>query len=156
MLSNKFTSASSHASSKDVEHSGIFNNTASNSMMQTLEEEQIFRAPNKWETLHVQSHWKAGRGSTRVGRPSIKLRKMHSRNIIFTAFDNLMFMPIYLFEQSRNQPKRAATTVLVLLVLAIVGSSAEKLDTHSKYSSQLKKSVLQSFRKLQHYLPHCC
>jgi len=68
-------------------------------------------------------------GSTRVGRPSIKLRKMHSRNIIFTAFDNLMFMPIYLFEQSRNQPKRAATTVLVLLVLAIVGSSAEKLDT---------------------------
>jgi len=158
-MENKKFFASSQKSSayKDVERSSIFNKTASNSMMQTLEEERIFRAPNKWEVMHVHDRWKSGLGSIRVGPPSRKLRRMHTRNILFAFFDNLLFLPIHLFEQSRHEPKRAATiAALVVLFLVVAGSSAQQFDSHSKYSSQLKRSVLQSVNYLKHYFPHCC
>jgi hypothetical protein len=154
MASNKFTGGRSERSGiTSGITSGTVNKKASNNMMQTLQEEKIFQPPNKWENIHVQSHGK----KFRVGAPSRKLRKMHSRNIVFTVFDNLLFLPMYLLEQLRNQPKRLLVLSLIFVSFAVLGSSAEHLDAQTRYSTQLKNNVLQSFRYLkQHYLPHCC
>ena len=155
MAKNNFAAVSGQEflSGKDIKRVG-----ATVSMRQSLEEERIFHSQNKWEALHVQSRWKTAGANARVGQPSRKLRKMSSRNILLTMFDNLLFLPFYLFEQACHQPKRAAASLALLLLIVVCGSSvADQLDGKSKYRTQLKNSVLQSVRYLQHkYLPHCC